>query len=230
MFLYLKWHLWETKLIACSSFSGCVPNCKDDPQGAAYFQDKHICNIFYQCSNGDMILQNCSNETSWSHSECICVHFNYDICDKKTFRFFQPAMSFAKCTKMTWVLHWFIFIFNNQESSYYITVIQPKVLIVLRSNIISNKCPAFGVTFQVNTTEGIAWTINELDLIGRQCESLLQKSIDYLTLISIMLLLYLGFDQYRYTPNILWLLTHIKKIEIKTHICIPVSYQCCFHI
>ncbi|VDI45015.1 Hypothetical predicted protein [Mytilus galloprovincialis] len=80
---------------------GCLPNCKDDPQGAAYFQDKHICNIFYQCSNGDIILQNCSNETSWSHSECTCVHFNDDICDKKTFRFFQPAMSFAKCTKMT---------------------------------------------------------------------------------------------------------------------------------
>lgn len=107
LFMYLKWHLWETELTTCSSFTDCVPKCKDDPQGAAYFQDKHICNIFYQCSNGDIILQNCSNETSWSHSKCTCDHFDDEMCDRKTYKFFQPAMSFAKCTKRTWVLHWF---------------------------------------------------------------------------------------------------------------------------
>ncbi|XP_052104382.1 uncharacterized protein LOC127737591 [Mytilus californianus] len=92
-------NLTSTMGIPVCEGADCVPNCKDDPHGIAYFQDKHICNIFYQCSNGDIILQNCSSSTYWSHSECTCVHFDDEICDGKTYRFFQPAMSFEKCTK-----------------------------------------------------------------------------------------------------------------------------------
>lgn len=91
-------NLTSTTGIPVCEGADCVPNCKDDPHGIAYFRDKHICNIFYQCSNGDMISQTCSPSTYWSHSECTCVHFNDGICDPKTYRFFQPVMSFEKCT------------------------------------------------------------------------------------------------------------------------------------
>ncbi|XP_071165344.1 uncharacterized protein [Mytilus edulis] len=93
-------NLTSTMGIPICEGDSCKPNCEDDPYGIAYFQDKHLCNIFYQCSNGDIFLQKCLKGTSWSHSKCTCVHFDIAICDWKTFKFFQPAMSFEKCTKL----------------------------------------------------------------------------------------------------------------------------------
>ncbi|CAG2220506.1 unnamed protein product [Mytilus edulis] len=75
-----------TGIPVCEGYD-CEPNCKDDPQGIAYYGDKHFCSIFYQCSNGDMILQNCSAPTYWSHNVCNCVHFDNTICDRTTLRF-----------------------------------------------------------------------------------------------------------------------------------------------
>ncbi|XP_076096462.1 uncharacterized protein LOC143067240 [Mytilus galloprovincialis] len=97
--LQLAANLTSTMSIPVCEGDNCEPNCKDDPHSIAYFQDKHLCNIFYQCSNGDIFLQKCLNGTSWSHSKCTCVHFDNEICDTKTNKFFQPAMSFEKCAK-----------------------------------------------------------------------------------------------------------------------------------
>ncbi|CAC5405604.1 unnamed protein product [Mytilus coruscus] len=96
-------NLTSTMGIPVCGGGDCVPNCKDDPHGVAYFRDRHICNIFYQCSNGDMISQTCPLSTYWSHSECTCVHFNDEICDRITYRFFQPVTSFVKCTNASLV-------------------------------------------------------------------------------------------------------------------------------
>ncbi|CAG2231381.1 unnamed protein product [Mytilus edulis] len=76
----------------------CVPDCKDNPQGEAYFPDKNDCTQFYQCSNGQLVSQSCSPATYWSTSKCTCVHFNEDICNKDTYRFLSPLLSIEKCT------------------------------------------------------------------------------------------------------------------------------------
>ncbi|CAG2220509.1 unnamed protein product [Mytilus edulis] len=85
-------NLTSTTGIPVCQGTDCVPNCKDNPHGIAYYGDKHICNIFYQCSNGEIVLQNCSSSTYWAQSECTCVHFDDDICDRKTYRFLKPVL------------------------------------------------------------------------------------------------------------------------------------------
>ncbi|CAC5405608.1 unnamed protein product [Mytilus coruscus] len=81
----------------------CVPDCKDDPQGEAYFPDKNVCTNFYQCSNGKLVSQTCSLSTYWSTSECTCVHFDDEICHRDTNRFFKPLLSIEKCTNASLV-------------------------------------------------------------------------------------------------------------------------------
>ncbi|XP_076095329.1 uncharacterized protein LOC143066215 [Mytilus galloprovincialis] len=78
----------------------CVPDCKDDAQGEAYFPDKNDCTQFYQCSNGQLVSQSCSLSTYWSTSKCTCVHFNDEICNKDTN---SPLLSIEKCTNASLV-------------------------------------------------------------------------------------------------------------------------------
>ncbi|XP_052104381.1 uncharacterized protein LOC127737590 [Mytilus californianus] len=81
----------------------CVPDCKDDPQGEAYFPDKDDCTNFYQCSNGKLVSQTCSLSTYWSTSKCACVHFDDEICNRDTNSFFKPLLSIEKCTNASLV-------------------------------------------------------------------------------------------------------------------------------
>ncbi|VDI45014.1 Hypothetical predicted protein [Mytilus galloprovincialis] len=91
-------NLTSTTGIPVCEGGDCVPDCRNDPQGEAYYPDKYICNIFHQCSNGDTISQTCPLSTYWSPSKCTCVNFDDEICDQNTYRFYKPLMSIDKCT------------------------------------------------------------------------------------------------------------------------------------
>ncbi|VDI12038.1 Hypothetical predicted protein [Mytilus galloprovincialis] len=86
-----------------TSTSDCIPDCKDDPQSEAYFPDKNDCTKFYQCSNGKLVFQTCSSTTYWSPSKCTCDHFDDEICNKDTNKFFKPLLSIEKCIKASLV-------------------------------------------------------------------------------------------------------------------------------
>ncbi|XP_063425990.1 uncharacterized protein LOC134709771 [Mytilus trossulus] len=90
-----------TRIPVCEG--DCVPDCKDDPQGEAYFPDKNDCTQFYQCSNGQLVSQSCSPSTYWSTSECTCVHFDDKMCNRDTNKFLIPLLSIEKCTNASLV-------------------------------------------------------------------------------------------------------------------------------
>ncbi|XP_071165340.1 uncharacterized protein [Mytilus edulis] len=90
-----------TRIPVCEG--DCVPNCTDDPQSEAYFPDKNDCTKFYQCSNGKLVFQTCASTTYWSPSECTCDHFDDEICNKDTNKFFKPLLAIEKCTKTLFV-------------------------------------------------------------------------------------------------------------------------------
>lgn len=96
-------NLTSTTGIPVCEGGDCVPDCRNDPQGEAYYPDKYICNIFHQCSNGETISQTCPLSTFWLPSKCTCVYFDDGICDQNTYRFFKPLMSIEKCTNASYV-------------------------------------------------------------------------------------------------------------------------------